>query len=107
MEFETAAVGGFVAKDRVLDFGVEAGLELLEEEFAAGAGQLIGTELCFKVFGLEDAFVDYSEHHRIDNGGAHLFHEIQGEGRFAIAFAVQEADVGVKADNLHGAEHMV
>lgn len=107
MEFEAAAVGGFVVEGGVGDGFVEAGFELGEKGAPAVVGEAVGAEGLDKIFGFEDVVVEQGEDNGVYDERAELFHEVEGEGGFAVLAAVEVADVGVEADGADGGEDLV
>ena len=108
LEFQAAAVGGFVVEGGMGDGFVEAGFEFGEEGAASVIGQAVGTAEFFdEVFSVEDVVVEEGEDDGVDDEGAEFFHEVEGKGGFAVLAAVQVADVGVEANGADGGHDLV
>lgn len=87
---------------------VEAGFEFGEEGAPAVVAETMGAaEFCGEVFALEDAVVEDGDDDGIYDEGAEFFHEVEGEGGFAVLAGVQVADVGVEADGADGGDDLV
>lgn len=107
LQFEAAAVGGFVVEGGVGDGFVKATFEFGEEGAPAVVGEAVGAAGFDKVVGFENVVVEQGKDDGIYDEGAELFHEVEGEGGFAILAAVEVADVGVEADGADGGEDLV
>ncbi len=107
LKFEAAAVGGFVVEGGMGDGFVETGFEFGEEGTTAVIGQSIRAEFLDELFGLDGFGVEEGHDGGVYNEGAEFFHEVEGEGGFAVLAAVEVADVGVEADGADGGGDLV
>ncbi len=98
LDFEHPAIAHLVAEDRVRHDGCLSLFVGLEESFAALFGEVAGFAPDQEILRRQAAGVDERQHDRIGNDGAELFHQIEGERRFAVPAHVEEAAIRVEAD---------
>ena len=102
LEFDGAAVADFVSEYGMRDGVGEAFLVNFENDFAGGGLEPDGAPGLDEAVLVEHAVVEEGEGGAVGDDGAEFLHEVEGEGGFAVAGLVEEADEGIESAGLAG-----